>query len=325
MGNSDSKQILTDMEKIVFTTLILASSSQAGHYYPSSNGGYASARQTRQSGNIVEELTNNGASTLIDLAVKAGLAETLTGDGPFTVFAPTNAAFAALPADLVAAVTSDVELLKKVLLYHVVPGTVTSDQASNDITLKTVEGTTLRVNVYRKPRQYGSTITVNGKKVSKADVKATNGVIHFIDGVMLIPAGDLVDVLAADPRFSTLVTAVQAADLVNTVKEAPALTIFAPTNDAFAKVPEATLQGLLADKEALSGVLLRHVVPGALFSPGVTWANLATAGGEKICTKVQSGGVKVGSYSGGTKTQATVVEADITATNGVVHAIDTVI
>merc|ERR1711963_1338907 len=61
--------------------------------------------------------TNNGASTLIDLAVKAGLAETLTGDGPFTVFAPTNAAFAALPADLVAAVTNDVELLKKVLLY----------------------------------------------------------------------------------------------------------------------------------------------------------------------------------------------------------------
>merc|ERR1712122_178059 len=263
----DSQQILTDMEKIILTTLLLASSSQAGHYYPSSHGGYASARQSRQSGNIVEELTNNGASTLIDLAVKAGLADTLTGDGPFTVFAPTNTAFAALPADLVAAVTSDVELLKKVLLYHVVPSTVTSDQASNDITLKTVEGTTLRVNVYSKPRQYGSTITVNGKRVTKADVKATNGVIHFIDGVMLIPAGDLVDVLAADPRFSTLVTAVTAADLVNTVKEAPVFTIFAPTNDAFAKVPEATLQGLLADKEALTGVLLRHVVPGALFSP----------------------------------------------------------
>ena len=59
-------------------------------------------------------------------------------------------------AELVAAVTNDVELLKKVLLYHVVPGTVTSDQASNDITLKTVEGTTLRVNVYSKPRQYVS-------------------------------------------------------------------------------------------------------------------------------------------------------------------------
>merc|ERR1712029_1163739 len=187
-------------------------------------------------------------------------------------------------------------------------GTVTSDQARNGASLKTVEGTSIMLNVYRK-HYGGSTIKVNGKKVVKADVKATNGVIHFIDGVMLIPAGDLVDVLAADPRFSTLVTAVTAADLVNTVKEAPAFTIFAPTNDAFAKVPEATLQGLLADKEALTGVLLRHVVPGALFSPGVTWANLATAGG-----------VKVGSYSGGTKTQATVVEADITATNGVVHA-----
>ena len=85
------------MEKLVLTTLLLASSIQAGHYYPSNHGGYASARQQRQAGNIVEELTNNGASTLIDLAVKAGLAETLTGDGPFTVFAPTNAAFAALP------------------------------------------------------------------------------------------------------------------------------------------------------------------------------------------------------------------------------------
>merc|ERR1712098_691691 len=140
----DSQQILTDMEKIIFTTLLLASSSQAGHYYPSSHGGYASARQSRQAGNIVEELTN-------------------------------NAAFAALPADLVAAVTSDVELLKKVLLYHVVPGTITSDQASNDITLKTVEGTTLRVNVYSKPRP---------RPVVEADITATNGVVHAIDTVI---------------------------------------------------------------------------------------------------------------------------------------------
>ena len=95
----------------------------------------------------MEELTRNGASTLIDLAVKAGLADTLTGifgdfcscnfvkiqtpgDGPFTVFAPTNAAFAKLPADLVTAVTSDTELLKTVLLYHVVPGKITSDKVA---------------------------------------------------------------------------------------------------------------------------------------------------------------------------------------------------
>ena len=110
-----------------------------------------------------------------------------------------------------------------------------------------------------------STITVNGKKVIKADVKATNGVIHFIDGVMLIPKGDLVAVLAGDERFSTLVTAVTEAGLVDTVKNADAFTIFAPTNEAFAKVPAEALSSLLADKDALTAVLLRHVVPGAVF------------------------------------------------------------
>ena len=116
-----------------------------------------------------------------------------------------------------------------------------------------------------------STITVNGKKVIKADVKATNGVIHFIDGVMLIPKGDLVAVLAGDERFSTLVTAVTEAGLVDTVKNADAFTIFAPTNDAFAKVPADALGSLLADKEALTAVLLRHVVPGSIFSVGLRW------------------------------------------------------
>merc|ERR1739838_653962 len=202
------------------------------------------------------ELAANGASTLIDFAVKAGLADTLTGEGPFTVFAPTNAAFAALPQEIVDAVS--------------------------------------------------------------ADVKASNGVIHFIDGVMLIPKGDLVDTLVGDDRFSTLVAAVTAAGLVDTVKNAEAFTIFAPTNDAFAKIPEATLNGLLADKEALTKVLLRHVAPGAVFAKGVSWGNIATAGGENVCTKVfKTGAVKV--------SNAMVVEADITATNGVIHAINTVI
>merc|ERR1712077_129176 len=141
--------------------------------------------------------------------------------------------------------------------------------------------------------------------------------IHFIDGVMLIPKGDLVD---------TLVAAVTAAGLVDTVKNAEAFTIFAPTNDAFAKIPEATLNGLLADKEALTKVLLRHVAPGAVFAKGVSWGNIATAGGEDVCTQVlRTGGVKVSSHSGDAKSSAMVVEADITATNGVIHAIDTVI
>jgi len=278
------------------------------------------------SANLVEVLQKHKATTLVDLAVKAGLADTLTGDGPFTVFAPSNDAFAALPTELVDTLMADTELLKKVLLYHVVSGEVPSSAASNNIKLDSVQGSPLLVNLYLKSKFYNGFITINGKRVTNADNKADNGIVHFIDGVMLIPKGDLVDVLAADDRFSTLVTAVKAAGLVDTVKNADAFTIFAPTNEAFAKVPEDALNSLLADKEALTAVLLRHVTTGFLHSKGIMWAVLDTAGGEMIATQVfRKGIVKVVSSTDGTRSVARVIDTDITATNGVVHAIDTVI
>merc|ERR1711963_1111002 len=249
--------------------------------------------------NIVEVLQKHKATTLVDLAVKAGLADTLIGDGPFTVFAPSNDAFSALPSDLVDTLMQDTELLKKVLLYHVVSGEVPSNAASNNIKPDSVEGAPLLVNLYLKSKYYNGFITINGKRVTNAD----NGLVHFIDGVMMIPQGDLVDVLAADPKFSTLVTAVKAAD---------AFTIFAPTNEAFAKVPEDTLNSLLADKEALSAVLLRHVAPGYLYSKGIMWAELETAGGEMIASQVfRKGVVKVVSSNDGSRTVARVIDTDI--------------
>merc|ERR1711963_185128 len=208
--------------------------------------------------NIVEVLQKHKATTLVDLAVKAGLADTLIGDGPFTVFAPSNDAFSALPSDLVDTLMQDTELLKKVLLYHIVSGEVPSNAASNNIKLDSVEGAPLLVNLYLKSKYYNGFITINGKRVTNADNKADNGLVHFIDGVMMIPQGDLAD----------------------------AFTIFAPTNEAFAKVPENTLNSLLADKEALSAVLLRHVAPGYLYSKGIMWAELETAGGEMIASQV---------------------------------------
>jgi len=148
---------------------------------------YTPVMKTRAAGNIVEELTRNGASTLIDLAVQAGLADTLTGGGPFTVFAPTNAAFAKLPADLVNAVTSDTELLKTVLLYHVVPGKITSDKVTDGAVVATVEGSSVTASVQNYYRG-GASIKINDSKVVKADVVASNGVIHFIDSVLLPPS-----------------------------------------------------------------------------------------------------------------------------------------
>merc|ERR1712042_354692 len=122
----------------------------AGHH----GHGYSYQRQATPAGNIAEELTKAGATTLVDLVVKAGLAETLSGPGPFTVFAPCNDAFAKLPASLVDTLTGDVELLKKVLLYHVIPGVVKSSDITDDLTAASAEGSELRANVYYKSK-YG--------------------------------------------------------------------------------------------------------------------------------------------------------------------------
>merc|ERR1712098_482777 len=122
--------------------------------------------------------------------------------------------------------------------------------------------------------------------------------------------------------FSTLLAAVTAADLADTLASPGPFTVFAPTNDAFAKLPPDTLNSLLADKEALTQVLLRHVVPKEIFSKDITTNTVATAGGEQITAKKSSRGcVHVSSSSG----SARVVIADIAASNGVIHAIDSVI
>merc|ERR1712123_562574 len=251
-----------------------------------------------QAGNIAEELTKAGATTLVDFVVKAGLADTLSGPGPFTVFAPDNDAFAKLPADLVATLSGNVDLLKKVLLFHVLPGTVMSTDITNDLTAASVEGTELRANVYLKSDYYDGFVTVNGKRVKEADIVADNGVIHMVTDVIYpFPTGNIAEVVPGDERLSTLLAAVGAAGL--------------------------------ADKEALTKVLLRHVVPGTWFYKGITWDIRDTAEGaeeDKIATQVfKAGVIKVVSSVGGKRTGARVVDADIIATNGVIHAIDTVI
>merc|ERR1719410_2295712 len=279
-----------------------------------------------EAGNIAEELILAGATTLADLVVKAGLEETLSSSGPFTVFAPDNDAFSKVPASIMEALGADQELLKKVLLYHVVSGEVPSSAAKNNVKLTSVQGAPILVNLYLKSNYYDGFITINGKKVAKADMKADNGVIHMMSDVLYpIPENDLVDTLIADERFSTLVTAATAAGIVDTLRTTD-LTIFAPTNDAFAKIPSEALQGLLADKEALTAVLLRHALPGSLFSKGITWQEHKTAGGDLVATQVfKMGVVKVVSYHDNMRKGARVEEADIIASNGVIHAIDTVI
>lgn len=135
--------------------------------------------------NIVQVASSNPQfSTLVSLIKEAGLVKTLSGKGPFTVFAPTNAAFKKVPAATLAGLKANPDKLRAVLTYHVVSGNV---PASKVITLngkkvKTVEGSDVRVTVS------GKTVKVNNAKVTKTDIKAKNGTIHVIDGVLIPPA-----------------------------------------------------------------------------------------------------------------------------------------
>ena len=132
---------------------------------------------------IVTVAVKAGSFTTLAAALEAaGLVETLQGEGPFTVFAPTDEAFAKLPAGTVEALLADKEALTRILTYHVVAGEVTSDQVVNLTSAQTVSGITAPIEV-----KMGS-VYVGGAKVVTADVQASNGVIHIIDTVMLPPA-----------------------------------------------------------------------------------------------------------------------------------------
>lgn len=285
---------------------------------------FALAFSQALSANIAELATEAGLTTLVDLVVKAGLADAVTDpNAQLTVFAPTNEAFAALGQETLNALGNDVDLLKSILLYHVAPGIAKSTDLKNDGLVGTLNGAELRTNIYRS--HSGATVTVNGKKVIKADVPASNGIVHVIDEVIQpIPTGNIAAVASGDPNFSTLVDLVVKAGLAETLSdENAAFTVFAPTNEAFAKLPAATVNALVADKEALKKVLLRHVVPGTIYAAGIgqKHTNVDSAGGEKLCINVMRGNVFVGSMSG----QAQVVKTDIPATNGVIHVINRVI
>lgn len=133
-------------------------------------------------GDIVDVAVGAGTfNTLVAAVQAAGLVDTLKGEGPFTVFAPTDEAFAALPAGTVEALLNDIPALTAILTYHVVPGQVMSTDLSEGLTATTVNGADITITLANGPQ-------VNGANIVAADVAASNGVIHVIDAVILPPA-----------------------------------------------------------------------------------------------------------------------------------------
>ena len=267
-----------------------------------------------QEPSIVEVATSAGSfNTLIAALDVAGLTSTLEGEGPFTVFAPTDAAFEALPDGAVDALLADTDLLARVLTYHVVPGRVDAAQVVGLDAASTVNGKQLAISVE------GGSVYVDGAMVIDTDIEARNGIIHVIDDVLLPEIVlDLVQTAQKAGSFSTLLAALDATSLDDVLRGEGPFTVFAPTDDAFAALPAGTLEALLADPETLSSILLYHVLPGAVTSDQVVGlAEAQTANGASVSISIDGGAVMVD--------DATVVAVDITATNGVIHVIDQVI
>jgi len=262
--------------------------------------------------NLVEKASELGLTELLKYATDAGLADVLAKGGPFTVFAPTDAAFDALPED-VKKKLKDPKVLMDVLLFHLFDGNFDSSMIKPELTIPSkLKGVMIRFN------EYGKIVTATGSPVSNPDQMATNGIIHVIDRVMFpIPVEDIVTAVSKTPMFSTLLKAVEVAGLVKRLQVDP-LTLMAPSNDAFAKIPEEDLEKLLANKTLLTEVLTYHVVGATAYSAGLTdGQSVETLEGKSFTIHISDGIVKVN--------DATVVFADASTSNGVIHVIDTVL
>ena len=272
---------------------------------------------TVNSQSIVDIVVNSPDHNTLETAViAADLAGTLSGPGPFTLFAPTDAAFAMIDPAVIDALLADPSGdLTKILTHHAVNGVASSDNIFDGMTISTLLGQNITFDIN------GSALTINGINISVANIKADNGVVHVIDAVLLpeITPATIVDILVNSPDHNTLETAVLAAGLETALSGAGPFTLFAPTDAAFAAIDPAVLNSLLTDPQgALTEVLTYHAVSGVAGSSIITDGLLmSTLRGQNINFSVNGNGVFVNN--------AQITVTDIQAANGVVHVIDAVL
>lgn len=268
-------------------------------------------------------------SDIVDTAISAGsfktlaaalgaadLVDTLKGEGPFTVFAPTDAAFAALPRGTVESLLKPENkgTLQAILGYHVVAGAVPASEVVKLTYATTVNGQRVDIKVS------DAGVNVDGALVTKTDIRCSNGIIHVIDAVIMPSTKDIVATAVEAGSFRTLAAALEAAGLVEALQGKGPFTVFAPTDDAFAALPEGTVASLLKpeNKDKLAAILTYHVVPGRVYADAAAkGAEVKSLQGGTLTTMSKDGGVYVG--------KAKVIRADIETSNGVIHVIDQVL
>ncbi len=268
---------------------------------------------------ITEIVVNSPDHEILEAAViAADLAGTLASEGPFTVFAPTDAAFEELPDGLLDMLLEEPGgQLTDILLYHVLSGEVRSTDLSDGQMAETLAGLDITVTIDN------GMVMINDAMVTVADIEAANGVVHVIDAVLVpAPEATVFDIIVESPDHEILETAVIAADLAGTLSSEGPFTVFAPTDAAFGVIPQSVLDMLLEEPEGdLTDILLYHVIGGAtVLSTDLSDGQTAeTLEGSDITVSIDSatGAVMIN--------EANVVVADLMASNGVVHVIDAVL
>ena len=253
-------------------------------------------------------------SSLVAALIQAELVETLQGEGPFTVFAPTDQAFADAEIDLDSLDTPEgKEILTDILTYHVIAGEVLSSDLEECGTASPLGDGDLVFSV-------GETVMVNDANITGADLSTSNGVIHVIDKVLMpgVPTKDIVDTaICGEEYVSTLVEALILAELVETLQQDGPFTVFAPSDEAFAEAG-IDLSSYVTDSDIsnLSDILLYHVYAGnftaADIADGVT---LQMVNGDNVTISAAPPGIN----------NASILMADDFTTNGVIHIIDMVL
>ncbi len=255
-------------------------------------------------------------------------------EASLTVFAPTDAAFAALGEETLNAVLADQAMLTDILLFHVVDGVVMSADVAAALEAGSFSGASLQ-GQYIDVAQTDMGITINGANLVAVDITAANGVIHVIDAVILPESRTIAEIVVDlasmedGAEFTALLAAVQAADpaVLEALSNADAeLTVFAPTDAAFAALGEETLNAVLADAEMVTNILLYHVLEGIihddvlvqlLMDADMMTLEVPTLNGESVTFTANEDGVFIN--------DAQIILTNVDAVNGVIHVIDAVI
>ena len=307
------------MKTILFSVALGLLTCANVTYAQSGSGSKGSTVKTADADakNIVETAAEAGSfNTLLTAAKAAGLAETLS-TGEFTVFAPTDEAFGKVDKEAIASLLKpeNKEQLVALLGYHVVPGKVMAADAAKLTSAPTANGQRLKLDVTATPP------TVGGAKVLKTDIVCSNGIIHVVDSVIMPSMKTIPEVANGAGKFKTLLAAAKAAGLAETLGTKGPFTVFAPTDEAFSKLPAGTVEELLKseNKQKLADILKYHVVSGRVYADDALAAKKAgTLLSEKMI-KVSKVGEDV------MINESKVVMPNVEASNGVIHVIDAVL